>query len=451
MTDIEKLTIHYLLYSPDSVQELLALGIDTTYFNTPNNQDVANTIFEYVKNYKEKISPTALQIELERLQFPQNTIKDYIEFNPDELSGLTIKHLADRLIENKESKIIENGLSAASNSHRSSDLHSTKNTLNTLVRDLAQVEKTHSPTIDLKQDIGNIIENYKIPKNTKSILTGYPEIDDLVGGFKPGWLVLVAAAPKIGKTRTLVNLACGMVKRKANVLIFTLEVPKDQYLNLCMSCFSGIPYAALDKHTLTQEESQKLSQVQYEIENNYGELTIVDTLGGCTPNFIQAELEKRQLEKGIKYDVVVVDHGTMMRPNDPSNADHIDQAHIAEDLRAIARKHKITVLAAVQRKNDESRIKKALKQNKDDVKPNFDVGGESIGRSYVWYQTADVLFIIQNDQPDSLNVSPLRFSALSRYNSNYSFELAKDFAITSLKSTISEFAYKGLWNKSKLG
>jgi replicative DNA helicase len=327
-------------------------------------------------------------------------------------------------------------LSAASTSHRSSDLHSAKNTLNTLVRDLAQVEKTHSPTIDLKQDIGNIIENYKIPKNTKSIMTGYPEIDDLVGGFKPGWLVLVAALPKVGKTRTLVNLACGMVKRKANVLIFTLEVPRDQYVNLCMSCFSGIPYSALDKHTLNPEYLQKLSQVQYEIENNYGNLTIVDTLGGCTPNFIQAELEKRQLENERKYDVVIVDHGTMMRPDNSVDQDHLNQVQIAEGLRAIARKHHITVLAAVQRKNDESLIKKAVKQSKDDSKNtyNYEVGGESIARSYGWFQTADVLFINQNNKQDSSTGSPLRFSVISRYGSTDSFYLTKDFNITSLIS-----------------
>jgi hypothetical protein len=449
--DIEKLTIHFLLYSPDSMRELVSLGIDVTYFMTPTNQTVARIMFDYFREYNKPISSEALKLKLIQLQTPEAIIDEYVKFNPDELSELQIEFLADQLRAKKKSVIIEQGLQSTLMNLRSSDPTSAENNIKKIIQNLAQIETTQRLTIDLNSEVGNVIENYKIQKNIKSIMTGYPEIDDLIGGFRPEWLVLVAALPKIGKTRTLINWACGMVKQKVNVLIFTLEVPRDQYVNLCMSCFSKIPYSSLEKHTLTQEDLQKLSQVKYEIENNWGKLTIIDTLGGCTPDFIQAQLEEQQLRTGIKYDVIVVDHGTMMRPNIPSGKDHLDQAHIAEDLREIARKHHITVLAAVQRKNDEARIKKAFKQSQDDAKNNFEVGGESIGRSFVWYQTADVLFVIQNDQPDSLNVSPLRFRVISRYGSNDSFELMKDFNITSLMSIKDNPTLKGLWDESNLG
>jgi len=442
--DIEKLTIHFLLHSPDSILELLKLGIDESYFIVQTNKDVARIMFEYFKKYNKPISLGALNLELTNLKFPQSIIDEYLNFNADEVIDLNIEHLANKLKEHKRADIYSIGLKNAIMHLNNSDLTSVEKELKRTLQELAKTESTQVATGVLKSEIGNVIAGLTIPKTTKAIMTGYSEIDDRIGGFEPGWLVLVAAAPKVGKTRTLINLACNLVKQKVNVLIFTLEVARAKYLNLCLSCFSKIPYSSLDKHMLTQEDLQKLDKVKYAIENDYGELNIIDTFGGCTPKFIQDELIRQQFITGIKYDVVIVDHGTMMRPNTYSGKDHLDQAHIAEDLRDIARKNNVTVLAAVQRKNDEIRIKKTSKQNQDASKITFDVGGESIGRSIVWYQTADVLFVIQNDRPDSLDTSQLRFRVISRYNSDYAFELAKDFNITSLISVRDQFTYKGL-------
>lgn len=449
--DVEKLTIHFLLYAPDSIRDLISAGIDVSYFYTPMNQNVARIIFEYFREYKNPISPEALKLKLAQLETPESVIDEYIKFNPDQLNGLQIEFLSDQLRIKKKSFIVEQGIQNALLNIRSSDYTNAENTIKKVIQNLAAVDTNQRLTIDLNLEVNNLIQDYKIQKNIKSVMTGYPEIDDLIGGFRAEWLVLLAALPKIGKTRTLINWACGMVKQKVNVLVFTLEVPRDQYVNLCMSCFTKIPYSRLEKHSLFEEDFTKLEDVKNNLENGWGKLTIIDTLGGCTPDFIQAQLEEQQLKTGINYDVIIVDHGTMMKPNISTGKDHLDQAHIAEDLREIARKHHVTVIAAVQRKNDESRIKKAFKQQFDETKQNFEVGGESIGRSFVWYQTADVLFIIQNEQPDSLNISPLRFRVISRYGANDSFSLMKDFNTTSIMSIKDNPTMQGLWDDNNLG
>ena len=392
-----------------------------------------------------------MKLKLAQLETPESVIDEYIKFNPDQLNGLQIEFLSDQLRIKKKSFIVEQGIQNALLNIRSSDYTNAENTIKKVIQNLAAVDTNQRLTIDLNLEVNNLIQDYKIQKNIKSVMTGYPEIDDLIGGFRAEWLVLLAALPKIGKTRTLINWACGMVKQKVNVLVFTLEVPRDQYVNLCMSCFTKIPYSRLEKHSLFEEDFTKLEDVKNNLENGWGKLTIIDTLGGCTPDFIQAQLEEQQLKTGINYDVIIVDHGTMMKPNISTGKDHLDQAHIAEDLREIARKHHVTVIAAVQRKNDESRIKKAFKQQFDETKQNFEVGGESIGRSFVWYQTADVLFIIQNEQPDSLNISPLRFRVISRYGANDSFSLMKDFNTTSIMSIKDNPTMQGLWDDNNLG
>jgi hypothetical protein len=247
-----------------------------------------------------------------------------------------------------------------------------------------------------------------------------------------------------------------MVKKKVNVLVFSLEVAKWPYINLCTSCLTRIPYSALDKRfdpvtgssLLTANDHEKLAQLVTDFGTNYGALHIVDTQGSISPGEVQAWITKQEQETGVKYDVIVIDYGQLMRATRSTGKDHLDQAQIAEELKAIARKNGKVVLAAVQRKNDEKAIKKASKQETED---GTGAGGESIGRSFVWYQTADVLMIIQNETPDELSIAPLRFKLISRFSPNASFTLIKDYNTTSILSVKDNPQMKGLWDDKDPG
>lgn len=40
------------------------------------------------------------------------------------------------------------------------------------------------------------------------IPTGFPTLDELTGGMQPGWFVVISARPGVGKTRSLIRMAC---------------------------------------------------------------------------------------------------------------------------------------------------------------------------------------------------------------------------------------------------
>jgi hypothetical protein len=137
----------------------------------------------------------------------------------------------------------------------------------------------------------------------------------------------------------------------------------------------------------------------------------------------------------------------MMRPDLPTGKDHLDQSQIALDLKSMARKNNQVFLVALQRKNDEARTRRAVK--KDDETP--DAGGESIGRSFTWYQLGDIVMIIQNDRPDGLAISTLKFSVTSRWGACTSFALIKDFNTTAVLSIKDNPQMKGMWDDGTLG
>ena len=60
MQDVEKLTIQYLLYSPDCIRELVTAGIDITYFHNEVNKTFMRIIYEYFRDHNKMVATSAL-------------------------------------------------------------------------------------------------------------------------------------------------------------------------------------------------------------------------------------------------------------------------------------------------------------------------------------------------------------------------------------------------------
>ena len=57
-----------------------------------------------------------------------------------------------------------------------------------------------------------------------SINSGFKELDNMTGGFKPGDLILIAARPSMGKTAIAINIALNGVQiQMAPICYFSLE------------------------------------------------------------------------------------------------------------------------------------------------------------------------------------------------------------------------------------
>jgi replicative DNA helicase len=452
MLDIELVSLQYLQYSPDSIREYITFGIDAKYFENPVANIVYRTITDYFQSFQKMIPKQALTLNLTQLKLDPVVFDTYVNPNFEELMDLDINWIIQELKNKRKKTLMSNGIKAALMNLNSDDTSRAEFDLKDVVKSLSTVETKSNLTVDFKSEMDSIISTLKVPKNEIAHTTGYFEIDQATGGFQPGWLVLLAALPKLGKTRSLINMACGMVKHKVNVLVFTLEVPKEQYLNLCISCFCNLSFTDVRDRKLSAGDWFMIDRIKKQMDSGeWGNLTIVDSLGSCTPEYIDAQIDDLQLKTGISYDVIVVDHGTMMRATYPTGKDNIDQGAIAEDLRAIARKRRVTVLAAVQRKVAEKKSGRRGASSGD--QKEAEAGGESIGRSFIWFQTADIVMIIQNEQPDDADggVSTLRYKVISRYGPSSSFELIKDFGKTQLLSVKGNTKLKGMWEDNSLG
>lgn len=445
--DSEKLAISYLLYNPNAIKEFISYGISADFFLNTINKAIFKVMSRYFVLYAKGISKIELEQELQKIQIGAETYTPHITFTTEDVYDISPEWLVKQLTDNKKRSILVNGVQKIAGDVNTNNVWDAEKELIKITKQISQMNSSSSVICNFNDDVYGMSKMLNIPKNERKILTGYKEFDSVINGFKPGWLVVLAARPKTGKSRTMINLVANMIKQGTNVIAFTLEMPKEQYVNLFFSCMTGIPYYKFEERILTESELAQVKELQSRLTTEYGKLIIVDTLKGVSPDYIAAKTEEMEIQFGTTFDVIAIDHATMMKPNRSMDNDWLAQGSIAEDLRSIGREMNKVVLTALQVKRGE--------KTKKSGNTGSDPGGD-LSRSDIWYQTLDVLIVIQKPEGDDETsvLSTLKFKIISRYSEPQTVELVKDFNITSLYSIADSSLEKGivsLWHKAGSG
>ena len=86
------------------------------------------------------------------------------------------------------------------------------------------------------------------------VFTGYKELDDMTGGFRPGELVVIASRPAMGKTALSLNFLRHAVEKGKKCLYFSLEMTAEQLLQRYISADTGAETEKLITENLTETE-----------------------------------------------------------------------------------------------------------------------------------------------------------------------------------------------------
>ncbi len=190
--------------------------------------------------------------------------------------------------------------------------------------------------------------------------TGLTDIDAaLGGGYPPGTLIVFAGATGSGKTQFMASSARKTARAGWGVLMFSLELPKDQVGARLMA--AEMAHAALrGQHTMSYSDAikpkvdpQTLVQMRRAAERvDALPVEIVDTPGLTTAQIAaRVKLVKAQMAaRGIRLGVVFVDYLGLIRP--PNLRDRQKKVNelgdMALDLREMAKREELCVVALAQ-------------------------------------------------------------------------------------------------------
>jgi replicative DNA helicase len=187
-----------------------------------------------------------------------------------------------------------------------------------------------------------IVKARKDNKNM-GMLTGIRKFDHLSGGIMPTELAIITAESGKGKTIALENFsAYPWLYQNANVIFFTIEMPKIQVQLRLDSLLASIEYSKFRRGNFNNSDllkwEKKIQELRME-KQNY--LEIVAMPRGCSAQDIEAEADRIQDIKGKEVDLIAIDYLNIMKSNSSkSNSSKMEwgsQTDIAIELTEVAK------------------------------------------------------------------------------------------------------------------
>lgn len=231
------------------------------------------------------------------------------------------------------------------------------NTLQTLIEDaesrLFNVSQRHvkQDIVSLETILGDsfdrLDELHRDKGKIRGVPTGFRDLDNILAGLQKSDLFILAARPSMGKTALALNLAHNVaVKAEAPVLVFSLEMSKEQLVDRMLSMESGVDAWALRTGNLTDSDFEKIGHA-------IGALSEAQIFIDDTPGITVSELRtKARREAHVRpLGLIVVDYLQLMSGGAKFGGDGNRVQEISEisrGLKGIARELNVPLIALSQ-------------------------------------------------------------------------------------------------------
>lgn len=179
------------------------------------------------------------------------------------------------------------------------------------------------------------------------LATGYTKLDEMLSGLQPADMVVLAARPSVGKTALALNIASHIaVRENKGVLIFSLEMSREQ-LTQRLLCMEGrIDSARLRSGFLAKEEMSKLQPAASRL---YSAPIFIDD----TANISMLEIRSKARRHKAQHDVqlIIIDYLQLMGSTGSGRRAENRQVEISEisrGIKGLARELHVPVLALSQ-------------------------------------------------------------------------------------------------------
>ena len=214
------------------------------------------------------------------------------------------------------------------------------------------------PISEVAMNVLRRVEEASKQKNAiTGIASGFIDLDYRTAGFQKSDLILIAARPSMGKTAFVLNILDYVaVKKQEPVMIFSLEMSKEQLANRLLSLETKIEADKLRKGTLTDEEWGDLIEGVDRLSKSQ---VYIDDTPGITVGELRGKCRKRKLESGLS--LIMIDYLQLMSGEKGRRSSENRQQEISDisrSLKALAREMDCPVIAL-------SQLSRAVEQRPD--------------------------------------------------------------------------------------
>lgn len=220
-------------------------------------------------------------------------------------------------------------------------------------------------------DIENRTMNYRngiLP----GISTGFRSLDRITGGWRKGRLIVVGGRPGHGKSSIALHFALTAAQSNIPVFFFSLEMIKNELVEICLSGISDVSRTAIRDGELLDSDFSKLNKAAGTIEK-------LPILWFDNPDLSASKIigiVKNQMRK-IGKGIVIIDYLQLIKP-EKSSKSQIREQQVAEISRALKRmtiseKIPIILLSQLNRQGDAEEPKLSHLRESGSIEQDADI------------------------------------------------------------------------------
>ena len=248
--------------------------------------------------------------------------------------------------------------------------------------------KTFAQTI--KESLDMVERAKKNRGSVVGITTGFPELNDHMGGLVRSDLLILAGRPSMGKTAFATNIAFNAAKAfmdgapgGARVAFFSLEMSSEQLTTRILAQESKVRSDVIRKGKMNDKEGIAFQAAAREIE---AIPLYIDDTPALSVSSLRTRARRLQRQKGL--DLIVIDYLQLLMPGTFKRSDNRVQevSDITRSLKALAKELNVPVLAL-------SQLSRAVEQ-REDKKPML----SDLRESGSIEQDADVVMFVYRDE-----------------------------------------------------
>ncbi len=209
-----------------------------------------------------------------------------------------------------------------------------------------QQDVTSLETI-LSESFDRLDELHKDKGQIRGIPTGFKDMDNILAGLQRSDLFVLAARPSMGKTALALNLAHNVaLQAKQPVLLFSLEMSKEQLVDRMLAMESGVDAWALRTGNLTDADFEKIGQAM-------GTLSEAEIYIDDSPSITVSELRTKARREAHSHELglIIVDYLQLMSGGSKfgGEGNRVQEiSEISRGLKAVARELNVPLLALSQ-------------------------------------------------------------------------------------------------------
>ena len=389
--DIEIIVLAYVLKHSDLLDshfedinsDLFANIENLKIFNVlaDFHQSQKNISIETIKNYIPDIQSNTLKdlsSQIDQIVFSKDIFKNYLET----LQELYLRRELFKITQSKNNESIS---------------FETKNSIKDMVLDL---EKKLFDLSNFKKDSYEFKDFATVTKSSlqivekafkkkgkySGIVSGFGDLDNMLGGLQNSDLIILAGRPSMGKTALATNIAFNAAKyfsneeENASAVMFSLEMSAEQIGLRILAEQAKIPSDKLRKGDLNERDSLELS-------NAYQEIHKLNFFFDDSPNLTVSELRSklRRYKNNYNIKLVLIDYLQLIKPEGNRDNRVNELSEITRNLKQLAKEFDLPVISL-------SQLSRQV-ENRDDKRPLL----SDLRESGSIEQDADVVMFIYRE------------------------------------------------------